>query len=418
MQRRTLTAVVAGLTLTALALTDCTSGSSSNGDSTPKSDVKTGPGVTDTTIKLGYLTDLTGPFAPVGAGYLAGVQLYLDALNKNGGVCNRQVELDIVDHGYDVQRAVTGYRKIRNDVVGIASILGGGVANTLLPETVKDNMVTSYYAWTQSLLNGSSTFLLGGTYEVNATNVGDWAIKQFNVKSGDSIAVVSFAGEVGDAVAHAANALATEYKLTVKDIRVNPTDTDFTGVISNLKSDNVKLVFVLPSAAQVGTLVSQAAAASYDAQWILPVPGSFDATLLDGPAKAQLEQRLWIGSGQAPYTADSEAAKKVRTLFEASDAKVPPQMAILSGYAQAQIWDNLLKASCSAGDLSREGVMNVFKTLKNVDTGGLLVPLDFTRGKDKSQSLSTMILRPDSSSKGGLKLYKEAFSSSVAEKNF
>ena len=74
--------------------------------------LKTGPGVTDTRSRLGLLTDLTGVFAALGKPIVQGTQLFWEQQNAAGGVCDRTVELDVKDHGYDPQKAVVQYREL------------------------------------------------------------------------------------------------------------------------------------------------------------------------------------------------------------------------------------------------------------------------------------------------------------------
>src|SRR5690606_19441297 len=133
-----------------------------------------------------------------------------------------------------------------------------------------------------------------------------------------------------------------------------------------------------------------------DALWVGASPGIFDTSLLDGAARATLEEDLVISSGQAPWAADTEAAERVRQLHADSGSDVPPQSGILTGYAQAEVFAQVLEAACEAGDLTREGVLKTFQTVDEADTGGLISTLDFTRGEGKSQSLTSAILRPNS----------------------
>ena len=55
--------------------------------------IKTGPGATADTITLGYLPDLSGVFAPNGKAMMEGANLYWDAKNKAGGICDRQIKM-------------------------------------------------------------------------------------------------------------------------------------------------------------------------------------------------------------------------------------------------------------------------------------------------------------------------------------
>src|SRR5215510_10273719 len=73
---------------------------------------KTGPGVTAKTISLGVLTDKSGVFAGLGGPLVEGSQLFWQLQNAKGGVCGRQVELVVKDHGYDPQKGVSLYREI------------------------------------------------------------------------------------------------------------------------------------------------------------------------------------------------------------------------------------------------------------------------------------------------------------------
>src|SRR3954462_4015577 len=70
-------------------------------------DVKTGNGGTDSDINVGVLTDLSGPFAVGAAVQVTEFKAYWDKVNTDGGICNRDVKLQVQDHGYDPQKAVS-----------------------------------------------------------------------------------------------------------------------------------------------------------------------------------------------------------------------------------------------------------------------------------------------------------------------
>jgi ABC-type branched-subunit amino acid transport system substrate-binding protein len=80
-------------------LAGCGSKGKSSGGGGASGSVKTGPGVTDKTITLGLLTDLSGVFAPLAKPIVQETKLYWKDQNANGGVCNRTVKLVVKDHG-------------------------------------------------------------------------------------------------------------------------------------------------------------------------------------------------------------------------------------------------------------------------------------------------------------------------------
>ena len=91
---------------TGQAALDCAAGR--NGGSTDR-------GVTGSTISLGATVVSSG----IGASFLGPVRIGMtavkDAVNRSGGICGRQIDLKLVDDGWDAQR---GYSYIRNLVEG------------------------------------------------------------------------------------------------------------------------------------------------------------------------------------------------------------------------------------------------------------------------------------------------------------
>lgn len=81
----------------ALAATGCSTKAKTTdtGGGTAAGGVKTGPGVTASTITLGVLTDESGVFASLGKTVSQGNQLGVDELNAGGKICGRTVELDV-----------------------------------------------------------------------------------------------------------------------------------------------------------------------------------------------------------------------------------------------------------------------------------------------------------------------------------
>ena len=115
---------------------DSSSGGSSSGGG---GSIKTGPGVTDKTITLGVLTDLSGVFAPLAGPLTKANQMFWDEQNAKGGVCGRKVKLIVKDHGYDPQKAVVQYRDMGPKVAGLQQLLGSPITAALLPTLKTDS---------------------------------------------------------------------------------------------------------------------------------------------------------------------------------------------------------------------------------------------------------------------------------------
>ena len=93
------------------------------------------PGVTETSIRLGMITDLTGPIAFLGQQLSAGAQLYLRHVNEQGGVHGRTLELLVEDDGYQPPRTIAAFRKLvdRDGIFCFFGSLGSSTTMATIP---------------------------------------------------------------------------------------------------------------------------------------------------------------------------------------------------------------------------------------------------------------------------------------------
>src|SRR6266540_1639193 len=80
-------------------------------------------------ISLGHLADYSGPTSDVGTPFGQGVADTYAWINKSGGINGAKVNLDTVDYGYQVPRAIAQYKKWSGSDK-VAAILGWGTADT------------------------------------------------------------------------------------------------------------------------------------------------------------------------------------------------------------------------------------------------------------------------------------------------
>jgi ABC-type branched-subunit amino acid transport system substrate-binding protein len=376
----------------------------------------TAPGVAADKIVLGQLTDLTGVWGPSGKMYLSGVQLWVDWVNgQDGGVCKRKIELLVRDHKSNPQDAVTIYKEMEPQIFEMTAILGSGPVLQVAPQLAKDKVVSSTYAWDQMILETSpNVFLPGATYDVAAANLTDWAVKKFNIQKGDTIGLVRYDG-IFEGVKNSMTAAAKEYGLKFVEQTVQFTDSDFTGPASTIKNSNAKFVMIALSAAHTGAFVSTAASLGYTPEYSSPSPGNFEKSLLNGPAKDILQKHYWWGTSYAGWNEKLEGTDVVHQAFD-KYGKGDPTYAIMLGFAQGEVFGQLLKQTCDSGDLTRERFLEFFQKTQKMSTGGVMTDLDFTRGAGKSQSLQTGIWQPDANQPTGFREVEPYFTSPLVEK--
>jgi branched-chain amino acid transport system substrate-binding protein len=112
-----------------MALAACSGGSSGSaddgGDGSGSSD---SPGVSDKSVDLAYIGDLTGPDAGTEQTYYLGIKAAIDKANADGGVNGRTINLIPGDTTFDTPTAISLFKKFTNDDPVLA-VLGINVSS-------------------------------------------------------------------------------------------------------------------------------------------------------------------------------------------------------------------------------------------------------------------------------------------------
>jgi ABC-type branched-subunit amino acid transport system substrate-binding protein len=392
--------LVALATALCLALTGCskaTSGDQNTGD------VKTGPGVTATTIKLGSLVDLTAVFAPLSKSVVQGTQLFWKQQNAAGGVCGRTVEVVVKDHGYDPQKAVSVYRELAGEVLGMQTVLGSPVVSALRPTIGQDNMYVGVAGWPASVLSDQHFQLFGTTYDIEAIAGLDFLMRTKGIKSGDKVGHVYFEGDFGENALKGSQFLAAQEGLTIVGQKIRPPDTDLSAQVAAMRTAGVKAILVSAGPTQTASVAGVAKSVGLSVPIVSNGPG-FTPQLLGSPAGPALKENLHVVSSIAPPGLDMPAVRQLQDAFtkEYPDA-VPTQVGSVFGYVHARVTKDVLQKACDNKDLTRQGVLTALHQISGLDTGGLIAgTLDYTKA-GQPPSRTVYISQVDESVPGGLR---------------
>ncbi|MEU8528089.1 MULTISPECIES: ABC transporter substrate-binding protein [Streptomyces] len=388
---------------------------SGDGSGTGKGGVRAGAGVTDSTISVGALTDMTGVYATLGKSVTQAQQLYVKQTNAAGGICGRQLELTVRDHGYDPQKALAAYTELEPKVVGYTQFIGSPfVAAVKQRIDGQDKGLVLPQAWSASLLGSPYIRVLGSTYDVETINAVDFLVTEKGLKRGDKLGHVYFEGDYGENALLGSEHAAGKAGLTVVEQKIKPTDSDMSAQVAALKQAGVKAIVISAGPRQAASLVGVAAATGLR----VPVIGNnsaFAPQLLGTPAGPALEKMYYVASPSLPIGADTPVAKKLVTDYRAAYPKDALDNGIVAGWTAAAVFGEALKKACAAKDLSREGVDKALLTISGHDAGFGMTH-DFTDPKAPS-SKESAILQPDKSVPGGMRTVRQP-SVSEAAKSF
>jgi len=369
-------------------------------------DVATDVGVEGTTIKLGVLTDLTGVFAALGKDLTNSNQLYWE----DHQVCDTyDVELDVQDTGYVPQTGVQLYSGMKDSILAMQQTIGSPINTALAPEYEADTIVNFPSAWSKTLTEIPGTGVVGATYDVEIANGYDYLFQEGLLKEGDTVGHIYFEGEYGANGLAGSKAVAEEKGLNVIEAQIKSTDQDMSAQVTQFKAAGVNAIALTVAPGQTASVAAVAEAQGLD----VPILGNnpvFAPGLLAGPTAEWLKTHLYVASPVSSFDDHADLLKAYQEAYP----DITPSLGVLVGTGMATLMNQVLDAACDNGDLTRQGVLDAFNDLSDVDTGGLVVPIrGFENGK--SPSLESFVLQP-ADAPGGAKVLADAFEGEFAAK--
>lgn len=399
----------AAIAAASLALTGCSSAV------TPQ-DVATDYGVTADTINLGVLTDVSKIFTATATPMVSGMQIYVDEVNANGGLCGRQLALDIQDHGSDSALAAQLFQGMQDNVLGFASILGSPQQEALKDFMTNSEITGVIGGWSSTALDNPYYVLAGTTYPMEVINGLSYLQDQGKISKGDTIGYINVPGALGADARSGGQYFADENGYTLNGIEITGKETDLAAQVGQLKAAGVTAVFVSTGPGSFNQAATAMKAAGLNVPLMTNVPGFAPFQIAaDAPAADFILANGYVASSLLPFgDTSSETAKKVAAAFDAKylSDKNHEDANVNYGYAQAAIFGQAIEAACAAGDLTRAGIQTALGTLAKVDTG-VIVPLDFT-DRSKSPSTETYILKPSATAPGSTSLEASPGTSATA----
>lgn len=416
----------------ALTVTACSSGGASNsaagaggssgGGGGGAKAIQAGPGVDPSTktITLGVLTPLSGAAALIGKPLTDGQKAYFDALNASGGIDGWKVNLSIQDSKYDPQTQVADYNQMVGNVLFIGQSLGSPTTQAIESLAKSSNVLIGTAAQDSAFVDSPINAVIGTPYAVDVAN-GMYYVSQHvpNAKVG----IVYQNDAYGQDGVKGFDAGVSAYHLNkVASVSYNVTDTSFTSQVLALKNAgaNVVMVTAIPTAA--ATLIGTAAAQGYHPQWILQGPAWSEylmtSTGTSSGKPTPVEQALvgaWILGYEAPWGDNSVPgmADFIKTQQQYTPNQIPDGY-YMYGYCLGLMEAKLLQKAISAGDLSRQALINDRKSLGTIDFGGLIPNADYTPNLGPADR-QTNISQVDTTSPGFAHQIQPYFASTAAQ---
>jgi ABC-type branched-subunit amino acid transport system substrate-binding protein len=333
------------------------------------------PGVTDETITLGALIDLSGPFSGSGKMTLKGIEMAMDDVNASGGVCGRDLELEVRDTGYDAQRAVAAYGEIEDDILGMRSVYGSAVVSAVLDRIHESDMLVAPTSFAGSLLNDPNMIVFGPTFGTMVINGLDFLQRKGHIEPGDKVGHIYLEGELGEDSLSGSEFYGEKHDMEIIVIKVKATDTDLRGQVQQLADAGVSAIISETTPSQVASVAAVSESVGLR-EPIISGPQGFGKSLIDTNAGPVLERRFFKMSGVAPMGANIPEITEFRKRFQADNDEPESGTGVIDAYVMTNVYVQIIEHSCD--DLTREGLLEARTKMAQFEQPGMTAVQDFS----------------------------------------
>ncbi|MBY6146874.1 ABC transporter substrate-binding protein [Mameliella alba] len=371
MTRRTLQAAALALCLGGAALADT-------------------QGVTDTEIRIGSYSDLSGPVAVWGVAAANGQRMRYDEVNAEGGIHGRKITFLVEDMQYQVPLAVRAANRLvnRDKVFAMVANVGTPHNNATMPKQLAAG-VPNVFPLTAalSMFEPANPLTIGYLTSYRDQTVG--GMKYLVEATGKKkVCLQTQATDFGAEVELGFDAAVRDLGLEVTAVgRHRTAETEFTGSVTSLKNSGCEILVL-------GTFVRdtlQMYTAVREAGWDVPVIGNM-VPLIPLIAETPEMDGLYVA---APFALpDFEAARETApavhdwyTRYVAEFGQEPnPQAQI--GYVMADLVVTALKAA--GPDVTAESFMQAFNGIS--DYRDIFDGPNISYSKTKRSGMDSLIL--------------------------
>jgi len=272
-------------------------------------------GVTGSTITVGNVSDLGGPVPGLFQGGPYGTQAYFDYVNSQGGIYGRKLALKTVDDQLDCSQNQAAYQNLVGQVFAF-------VGSWSLDDYCGAQVLAQHPAPAIQQALSVDFQKLPGSYSIDPYNAGAITgyFEYFKAKYPDAI------GSVGTIVGNQPAAVQSwkYFKATMESLGYSvkyeddfpPAQSNFTADVVRMKSQGIKMVFIVAVNAPDLAIFSQEANQQGFKPEVFAAPIGYFGSYIDEAGGPQVVEGQWIPVVQAQFLGEDAANVPEIALFD------------------------------------------------------------------------------------------------------
>lgn len=325
-------------------------------------------------IKIGVLSDLSGPTSDVGRPYAEGVKAAGAWLNSQGGVAGKQLDLLQVDYAYNVQQALAAYKNFLSQ--GIVALQGWGTGDTeaLVQFVAKDKIPTfsaSYSAHLTDPAKAPYNFFVAADYSTMMRAGMKYLKDTFKGKEAPKIAFIYPNHPYGLSPIAAGKDYAKELGFTiVAEENVDLKAMDATTQLLAVQKAGPDFCWIGGTTASTAVILKDAKKLGMKTQFFSNIWG-IDENLIKLAGDAA-EGAIGL-QASAGYSDAGPGLDLIRKLTNNEHQMTH----FIRGFASMLAMAEGMKRAAAKGPLTGESIKAAMETLRDFDPMGLTPPLTF-----------------------------------------
>jgi len=353
-------------------------------------------GVTDDTIKIGVISDLTGPTAIGGIGMADAITSYFKEVNAAGGIHGRKVEVIIEDCAYSPAKAVAAAKKLiaRDEVFAFVSPWGTAPTTALFPIAEKENIpIAPACALATSVSDPlkKNVFAAGTNYIDQSLFIADYAVNELKLEN-PKIGIFCQDDDWGRDHIKGLELARKKYNLPPFVVETYKYDAvEFKSQVINLMRAKPDVVIVATGIKSGAMFLKEAHKMKWKTNFIgsntlgflvtLKMAGAYGDGLLVVNIFAMPDEDV---PGMKRLLAASK--KYFGDKWEPANVKIHPYY--VYGWLNASIFAEGLRLT--GKDLTRESFIKGMESMKNFDSEGIMGPVSYSATSHGSPGYARM----------------------------
>lgn len=340
-------------------------------------------------IRIGAIFDLTGPTADVGTDYADGMRMWVRWTNEQGGIEGRQVELDYEDYAYEVTRAEQAYSRMVSR--GVVAFMGWGTGDTeaLQARVAEDQVPFSSASLSHRLGDPTEApynFLVATSYSDQFRIALEWIAQRheerYESREGErtapTVALMHNASPFGLSPARqggADYAIARGIDLALHEMPRGA--VDFTAELSRIRQSGAQYVVIQNTSGPAAQVLRNAESLGMDQTFLCL---NWCANALVVRLAGDAAEGLMGAVPYAPLSVDVPGTRVIREYMEAMGGFLERRTnAFTQGWWTIAVFGEAMRRIVASGrELTGAAVKAELETFRELDMGGVTVPLTFT----------------------------------------